>query len=100
MLFTYPRIMYTNLIIYPKSLQAGLIEIDREENEVIELTKINFDVVLELLSSEQIKGLENTECSICLSPFETVEENAEAAPIARIVSCGHAFHDLCIKGWL
>lgn len=37
--------------------------------------------------------LENTECSICLSPFEHDDE-------AMITPCGHTFHSECLLRWM
>ncbi len=98
MLLQYPRALYISFVIFEKT-QISSNNIN-DEHEIIQLIKIDFASVLEILKDEQVAVLQDKECPICLSPFLQKNEYPEAEAAAKVRSCGHYFHETCIKGWL
>lgn len=44
------------------------------------------------------KSLEADVCAVCGNRFETDENDVETEATYRL-SCGHLFHEFCIRGW-
>ena len=85
LLLTFPRVLYTNLVIFPKT--QNIPELERDiDHEMVQLIKIDFNEVLETVSPEEVKLLEGQECSICLSGLDS------SGAISRLKNCGHEFH--------
>ena len=58
----------------------------------------NIDNELYFSTSSSGSDEENNECSICLRPIK-LQRAIEDLNYAKIIPCGHKFHQLCVESW-